>query len=281
MEGGKVGQFCRKQYNSEYYLRNKERIREHRLKRKTEIQPSIVESQLSLFEIQRGPQIGQPRSQTFKFEFLGLLVQILLIAGITYFLLREAVEFYQSNNSNLEQSILAALLVEGLLIVFAFLKPSNLVSQILVKTVLALLFLYSSWSFSSNVIGKGIGNIAQGEVLRETISGLKSTMVKNDLAIEVFMQKGWLSAARKLTNENNEHRKRLLELQAKEMNQISRPEGAEKSNTISLVVLRFLFQISNIILVHQLSSGFQKKHCSRRRSHFSYGKYPRALLAQF
>jgi len=111
-----VGQFCRKQYNSEYYLRNKERIREHRLKRKTEIQPSIVESQLSLFEIQRGPQIGQPRSQTFKFEFLGLLVQILLIAGITYFLLREAVEFYQSNNSNLEQSVLAALLVEGLFV---------------------------------------------------------------------------------------------------------------------------------------------------------------------
>ncbi|MBK7845660.1 MAG: hypothetical protein IPJ71_18605 [Bdellovibrionales bacterium] len=62
-------------------------------------------------------------------------------------------------------------------------------SQILVKTVLALLFLYSSWSFSSNVIGKGMGNIAQGEVLRETISGLKSTMAKNDLAIEVFMQK--------------------------------------------------------------------------------------------
>ena len=266
MEGGKVGQFCRKQYNSEYYLRNKERIREHRLKRKTEIQPSIVESQLSLFEIQRGPQIGQPRSQTFKFEFLGLLVQILLIAGITYFLLREAVEFYQSNNSNLEQSILAALLVEGLLIVFAFLKPSNLLSQILVKTVLALLFFYSSWSFSSNVIGKGMGNIAQGEVLRETISGLKSTMMKNDLAIEVFMQKGWLSAARKLTNENNEHRKSLLELQANEMNQSLRPEQAQKSNTISLVVLRFLFQISNIILVHQLSSGFQRQFRSRRRT---------------
>jgi hypothetical protein len=266
MEGGKVGQFCRKQYNSEYYLRNKERIREHRLKRKTEIQPSIVESQLSLFEIQRGPQIGQPRSQTFKFEFLGLLTQILLIAGITYFLLREAVEFYQSNNSNLEQSILAALLVEGLLIVFAFLKPSNLLSQILVKTVLALLFLYSSWSFSSNVIGKGMGNIAQGEVLRETISGLKSTMMKNDLAIEVFMQKGWLSAARKLTNENNEHRKSLLELQANEMNQSLRPEQAQKSNTISLVVLRFLFQISNIILVHQLSSGFQRQFRSRRRT---------------
>jgi hypothetical protein len=266
MEGGKVGQFCRKQYNSEYYLRNKERIREYRLKRKTEIQPSIVESQLSLFEIQRGPQIGQPRSQTFKFEFLGLLVQILLIAGITYFLLREAVEFYQSNNSNLEQSILAALLVEGLLIVFAFLKPSNLLSQILVKTVLALLFLYSSWSFSSNVIGKGMGNIAQGEVLRETISGLKATMMKNDLAIEVFMQKGWLSAARKLTNENNEHRKRLLELQTHEMNQNKRPEGAQKSNTISLVALRFLFQISNIILVHQLSSGFQRQFRSRRRT---------------
>lgn len=261
-----MGQFCRKQYNSEYYLRNKERIREHRLKRKIEIQPSIVESQLSLFEIQRGPQIGQPRSQTFKFEFLGLLVQILLIAGITYFLLREAVEFYQSNNSNFEQSILAALLVEGLLIVFAFLKPSNLVRQILVKTVLALLFLYSSWSFSSNVIGKGMGNIAQGEVLKETISGLKSTMMKNDLAIEVFMQKGWLSAARKLTNENNEHRKRLLELQTHEMNQSLRPEGAQKSNTISLVVLRFLFQISNIILVHQLSSGFQRQFRSRRRT---------------
>ena len=271
MEGGKVGQFCRKRYNSEYYLRNKERIREYRLKRKTEIQPSIVESQLSLFEIQRGPQIVQPRSQTFKFEFLGLLVQILLIAGITYFLLHEAVEFYQSNHSNLEQSILAAFLVEGLLIVFAFLKPSNLPSQILVKAVLVILFLYSSWSFSSNVIGKGMGNIAQGEVLRESISGLKATMMKNDLAIEVFMNKAWLSAARKLTTENNELRRRLLELQAQEMNQ-SRPEGAQISNTFSLVVLRFLFQISNIILVHQLSSSFQRQYRSRRRTQVCRGE---------
>ncbi len=266
-----MGQFCRKRYNSEYYLRNKERIREYRLKRKTEIQPSIVESQLSLFEIQRGPQIGQHRSQTFKFEFLGLLVQILLIAGITYFLLHEAVEFYQSNHSNLEQSILAAFLVEGLLIVFAFLKPSNLPSQILVKAVLVILFLYSSWSFSSNVIGKGMGNIAQGEVLRESISGLKATMMKNDLAIEVFMNKAWLSAARKLTTENNELRRRLLELQAQEMNQ-SRPEGAQISNTFSLVVLRFLFQISNIILVHQLSSSFQRQYRSRRRTQVCRGE---------
>jgi hypothetical protein len=189
----------------------------------------------------------------------------LLLESLTFYSVKR-LNFISQTIQTLEQSILAALLVEGLLIVFAFLKPSNLVSQILVKTVLALLFLYSSWSFSSNVIGKGMGNIAQGEVLRETISGLKATMVKNDLAIEVFMQKGWLSAARKLTNENNEHRKRLLELQAQEMNQSLRPEGAQKSNTISLVVLRFLFQISNIILVHQLSSGFQRQFRSRRRT---------------
>jgi hypothetical protein len=131
------------------------------------------------------------------------------------------------------------------------------------KAVLAILFLYSSWSFSSNVIGKGLGNIAQGEVLRESISGLKATMAKNDLAIEVFMNKAWLSAARKLTTENNDLRRRLLELQAQEMNQ-SRPDGAQMSNTFSLVVLRFLFQISNIVLVHQLSSGLQKKFRSQR-----------------
>jgi hypothetical protein len=78
-----MGEFCRRQYNSEYYARNKERIREKRQAQKTEFQASRVESQLSLFEIQRGPQIGQPRSQTFKFEFLGLLAQILLICQIS------------------------------------------------------------------------------------------------------------------------------------------------------------------------------------------------------
>ncbi len=108
-------------------------------------------------------------------------------------------------------------------------------------------------------------------MLRESISGLKATMMKNDLAIEVFMNKAWLSAARKLTTENNELRRRLLELQAQEMNQ-SRPEGAQISNTFSLVVLRFLFQISNIILVHQLSSSFQRQYRSRRRTQVCRGE---------
>jgi hypothetical protein len=266
-----MSQFCRRQYNSKYYPRNKERIRQKRQAQKTEFQSSRVESQLSFFEIQGSPQTRQPRIQHSQFEILGLMVRIILIVGITYFLLHEAVEFYRSNNSSLEQSTLAAALVEGLLIVFAFLKPSNLGSQILFKAVLVILFLYSSWSFSSNVIGKGMGNVAQGEVLRETISCLKAAMAKNDLAIEVFMNKAWLSAARKLTTEYNDIRRRLLELQAQEMNQ-SRPEGAQMSNTFSLVVLRFLFQISNIVLVHQLSSSFQRQYRSRRRTQVCRGE---------
>ncbi|MBK9039084.1 MAG: hypothetical protein IPL83_07980 [Bdellovibrionales bacterium] len=97
-------------------------------------------------------------------------------------------------------------------------------------------------------------------------ANIKAAMAKNDLAIEVFIKKAWLSAARKLTTENNDLRRRLLELQSQEMNQSFRPDGAQISNTFSLVVLRFLFQISNIVLVHQLSSGFQKKFRSRRRT---------------
>ncbi|MBK7845661.1 MAG: hypothetical protein IPJ71_18610 [Bdellovibrionales bacterium] len=87
-----MGQFCRKRYNSEYYLRNKERIREYRLKRKTEIQPSIVESQLSLFEIQRGPQIVQPRVKLSNLNFLA--------SWSRYSLLLESLTFYSVKRLN-------------------------------------------------------------------------------------------------------------------------------------------------------------------------------------
>ncbi len=261
-----MSQFCRKQYNSEYYLRNKERIKQRR--RTLRSQRNNLNSnqvQLSLIEIQHQNQKSQPRIQLFKLESLGLLVQSLLIGGITYFLLSEAVEFYRSNHSTLKQSLSSAVLVESLLIVFAFLQPSKLTSQILVKAVLISLFIYSSWSFSSNVVGEGMGVMAQAEVLDKSISGLEATIEKNDRAISLFMEKSWLSAARKLTNENTNLRKRLLDLEAQKMSFSARPEEAQTSNTISLVILRLLFQLSNIILVHQLSRAIQKGIKNRNR----------------
>ena len=264
-----MSQFCRKQYNFEYYRQNKERIKQRRLERKAQKnQTPLSQIQNSSVEIPVSSQNSQTQNQTFRFETLGFLVQGLLIGGITYFLLREAVEFYKSNSSNVEQSILAAVLVESLLIVFAFLAPSKLTSQILVKGVLIILFVYSSWSFSSNVVGEGLGSLAQADILDESIEGLGATIAKNDKAIEIFMKRSWLSAAKKLTNENTRLREKLLELQAQKMSYSARPEETQKSNTIALVALRLILQVSNIILVHQLSSALKQRFWQKKSFYF-------------
>lgn len=267
-----MANFCRKTYNSEYYARNKERIRQQRLQRQSQVQTFELKSQPSLFEIQQPMMNNQAKFQPINLEVLSLIAQCLLITGITYFLLREAVEFYRSNYTNHEQSILAAVLVEGLLIVFAFLQPSKLLNQILVKILLVALFGYASWSFSSNVIGKGIGALEQREILQKTISSVESAIAENDKAIQVFIAKEWLTAARKLTSENIDLRKRLIDLQQQNVALSSLSPEAQKSNTLALVILRLLFQAANIILVHQLSAAVHKHFKYHRRSVASFDR---------
>lgn len=283
-----MSNFCRSAYNSQYYARNRDRILARRESQnlQTSIQTHEGPIQRSLFEISNfeseisnKPTPFSNFFQTFKFEFNMSYLLILLIISNTYFLLCEAVEFYRVNQSSLETSVLAAVLVEFLLLAFSMVSTSKWAWKIAVKTMLVLLFAYSSWSFCSNILGKGYGNLEQLALLDKQISRIESRIEERNQLIGENLKLGRITIARNLTLDKDRLSTELFHLEKEKSLKLEVTPEAQRVNTWSLVVLRILLQLSNILMIHLLGTSKLKseKQGARRSSKNEVRKTPEIL----
>ena len=249
---------CRKTYNSKYYAQNRDRILKGRQQRKSKV-PDASQTfqelnQLSLFET---PNFQVNRSswfKQFKFEYLinGLL--FLLVIANSYYLLGEAIEFYKLNNTNTETSVLAAVTVELLLLGLSIIQTTNKVLKIAAKIALVLLFAYSAWSFCSSVIGKGFGALETLSAIEKKIARVETQIKERSTLVEENLRLRRVTMARKLTLEKDQLSAELSSLENQRTAQMEVPPGAQKINTLSMVALRLLLQLSSIIIVHHLGT---------------------------
>lgn len=250
--------FSRKDYNSQYYAQNRERILKRRQQRKA---PRQVNSQtfdkpdqLSLFENSTFQLNRQSTVQYFRVEYLTNGFLFLLVIANSYYLLGEAVEFYRSNSASIGSSLLAAVIVELLLLTLSLVQTTNLILKIAAKTALTLLFAYSAWSFCSNVIGRGYGSLEQLAVIEKKIERLEGRIKERNQLIEENLKLRRITMARRLTLEKDRFNEELSLLDNDRSAKIAISPKAQRINTFSMIVLRLLLQLSNIIIVHHLGS---------------------------
>lgn len=278
--------FCRKTYNSNYYAQNREKILYRRNLKKqkvqisnqtgdqTTIQTDNDPSQLPLFEYSNSRLNDSKPVQRLKVEFLINSLLIFLVISISYFLLSEAVEFYRSNNANVESSIMAAIIVELLLLAFSVIHASKLIWRVASKVLLVLLFAYSSWSFCSAVVGGGYGAIDQLAAIERQISRIEARIKERHLLIEENLKLRRITLVRRMTLEKDQLNNELSRLEAERMSRRATPPQAQMINTWSMVALRLLLQFSNIVIVHHLASRSHKRVKKER----SRGAHSRPLL---
>jgi succinate dehydrogenase hydrophobic anchor subunit len=263
--------FCRRTYNSNYYNQNRDRIlnrrtiRKHNLHNGQNKNQSLSESsQLPLFEYSNSKLNGSKPGQSFWVEFLTNAFLVFLVISISYFLLSEAFDFYRSNSANVESSILAAVIVELLLLAFSVIHPSKLVWKIASKTLILLLFAYSSWSFCSGVIGKGYGAIDQLAAIETQISRIEARIKERNVLIDENLKLRRITLVRRMTLEKDKLNSELSRLDADRMSRLATASEAQIVNTWSMVALRLLLQISNIVIVHHLASRCRRETKLRR-----------------
>ena len=263
--------FCRRTYNSNYYNQNRDRIlnrrtiRKHNLHNGQNKNQSLSESsQLPLFEYSNSKLNGSKPGQSFWVEFLTNAFLVFLVISISYFLLSEAFDFYRSNSANVESSILAAVIVELLLLAFSVIHPSKLVWKIASKTLILLLFAYSSWSFCSGVIGKGYGAIDQLAAIETQISRMEARIKERNVLIDENLKLRRITLVRRMTLEKDKLNSELSRLDADRMSRLATASEAQIINTWSMVALRLLLQISNIVIVHHLASRCRRETKLRR-----------------
>jgi succinate dehydrogenase hydrophobic anchor subunit len=266
--------FCRRTYNSNYYNQNRDRILHRRTIRKHNLhnghngqsknQTLNEPSQLPLFEYSNSKLNGSKPGQSFWVEFLTNAFLVFLVISISYFLLSEAFDFYRSNSANVESSILAAVIVELLLLAFSVIHPSKLVWKIASKTLILLLFAYSSWSFCSGVIGKGYGAIDQLAAIETQISRMEARIKERNVLIGENLKLRRITLVRRMTLEKDKLNSELSRLDADRMSRLATASEAQIINTWSMVALRLLLQISNIVIVHHLVSRCRRVTKLRR-----------------
>lgn len=261
--------FCRKTYNSKYYAQNRERIKKRRQGNKGGDQPRSQHfeepGQLSLFENSTHEFETLKRFQTPRIQYVinGLL--FLLVIANSYYLLGEAVEFYRSSNASVETSLLAAIIVELLLLALSVIQTTSLMLKIASKAALSMLFAYSAWSVCSSVISQGCGTLGQLESLENRRERLESRIKEQRVLIEENLRRQRITMARKLMLEKDQFIGALAEIEKEhEMKKATSP-AVLKFNMIAMVALRLLLQFSNIIIVHHLSS-LMGRHSTKRRA---------------
>lgn len=260
--------FCRKTYNTLYYSKNKERILLRRqLRRMNHInQSGAPADQLSLFDHSGSDLKASNPRQRFNIEKSLNFFLVLLVLSNSYLLLRDAVEFYRFNDLHSETSVLAAVIVELMLIALSVIRISNPTLRYAAKCALVLLFIYSSWSFCSLLVGKGYGAIEQRSTIGRQIQRIEGQLKERELLIKENLKRHRITMAGRLTQEKDKLSEEISELENRRAMSLSTPAEAEKVNTLAMVALRLLLQFSNIVLVHHLSACFGKIKRARSAS---------------
>lgn len=254
--------FCRKSYNLQYYSQNRERILKRRQRHKDGLQEVSQThdhpSQLSLFEFST-PQISRQNSiQRFNADYILNCLLFLLVIANSYYLLGEAVEFYQANDTGVETSWLAAVSVELLLLALSVIQTTSAWLKVAAKTALVLLFLYSAWSLCSSVISRGYGAIEQISGLERQIERLEARIKERDQLIAENLKIRRVTMARRLTLEKDSLNEQLSAMENERLKHLAVPPKSIWINTLSMVALRLLLQLSNIIIVHHLAGHLRK-----------------------
>jgi len=246
--------FCRKSYNSKYYSQNRDQILHRRHEKRTIGQTTDGFGQLSLFDGVNACQKNSNNSRRIRFGYLINALLVLLVAANSYYLLSEAVAFYQVNSATFESAVLAAVTVELLLLALSVIKPSSTILKLTAKTTLILLFVYSSWSFCSKVIGTGFQDLDQSAMVQSQIQRLQTQVAERSLLIDANIQHGRITMASKLADEKAKLGDALDRLVNDSSKAILVSPKAQLANVLALVALRLLLQVSNIIIVHYLAS---------------------------
>ena len=264
--------FCRKSYNSSYYVQNRARILMNRRVRK-EKNPKIIErnddGQLSIFENSK-PSLNQSNIfKRFNFETILNSALILLVILDSWYLLGEAFEFYRSSSLGVGTSVLAAAIVELMLIALSMVRLTNTGLKVLAKSTLVLLFLYSSWSFCSRAVGKGLGELDQLKAIDRQIERIESRMNERETLIAENLRLHRVTRAGSIALEKDGLASDLSRLEIDRAKYLIVSPVAQFANVLSAVGLRLLIQLSNIIILHHLGSLIhrtKRKAVPRRNS---------------
>lgn len=253
--------FDRKAYNSSYYAQNRQKIllnRKVRKARQREFNDKPDDVQLSLFAHSTGCLKRSNLFQSFKWESALNFALITLVILDSCYLLGEAVEFYRASGMSSGKSALAAMIVELMIIALSTIRQSNGVLKALSKTALALLFLYSSWSFCSSIVGKGMEGLDQIEILDRQIERTKADLKARDALIGENLRLHRITLAGAMTKEKSVVAAELGRLESERKGSVTVSPGAQLIDLLSAVGLRLLIQLSNIIILHHLSAAFRR-----------------------
>ncbi len=177
------------------------------------------------------------------------LVSVGLCFLFTFFLVEEGRVFFEKELQTGFDPFSLSLGFELLLIFLAGYKFNSKFRNFASKVLLVILFLFSVGSYSYISVSSSLKSFRASKTSGETSTLLKKEIKEKSMLLQDYVKKGWVGEVRKLSREKQVLTKRLLSLEDKGTGQL--PFVFLIQLGLALV-FRFLIQISNIFLVHEL-----------------------------
>jgi hypothetical protein len=233
-------------YNKEYYQAHpelKEKARE-RERRKRAQAGAFRSAKFAKSKSTSAPQLTSRCSMQIE----ALLLPIIL-AVITFLLLREMVEFYYNPQSSQILPWVKALAVEGVILIFSFISDSRAFMRVMYKSLAVALCLFSIYAMSSKYFSAAIMSVNSYQVTERAIVDLETAIKEKRVQRDGFFSKGWISAARKTEASIDLLREKLEVLRTQVVN--TSPVVATASATLAQIIFRVLLMFTNILAAHR------------------------------
>lgn len=254
----------KRQYNRQYYLKNKERILSQRKFSKSNgvnfIQPQSSSNQII-------ESIRQSRFSGLKFISLEAVLLFSIISLTTVFLLQESIHFYTSQDSNSGASaLLKALTCEGVLFGLSWAKfegRSNRLIQNLLTTCIILLFVMTT---CGALFSNALKQKSNAEHYRSTVASLQVQIEEKEKLYEELLSRNRLSTSRTLGYELD----RLREVYRTQLQ--AAPDSSEKDegmlvlmNAALLAIFRILALCANSLFIRRFRACLEYPRSSFQR----------------
>ena len=244
----------RKNYNREYYLKNREKLlsRARNRTKKGRGQAKV----LSLF----GQMPSEPcpggfhRDRVTRTPFLWKLRLLwALVLAMTFYLLLESTRFYYSAEGHWLESLLKALILEGAAVAFSLAKARTWLGTLTYKGLVAAIYIYSVLLISGTAFNQAGHQEKEVQITEKRIQGWEESIAKLEITRDRFWKDDRVTLARKydieiasLKNKLDQTRKDMIQL----------PTSKIVWNTLWMLVgFRILVMLSNFCCLQILKSG--------------------------
>lgn len=186
------------------------------------------------------------------------LNQILLGALVllfSFFLTNESLIFFKQLDPNGTHPLIKALISEVVVILFASLQMKQRITKLLQIFVLITMTGYALSASVGRVFLDASNQVTKVTLTEQTISNLETEMNQLNQLQSQYLEKGWISAAKKQANLIAEVSSRL-ESTRSQLATLSDP-SIVKANAVSQLVFRILVLIANMTCVHLLAASFR------------------------